>query len=80
MVRYIDNSGATKAVAITPDDDTDIDVTRGLYVGGAGDLVVVLGDDDTPMTFTAIAAGVIHPLRVKRVMEASTANGILGVY
>jgi len=80
MVRYIDNGGATKAVAIIPDDDTDIEVTRGLYVGGAGDLVIMLADDEEAVTFTGVAAGVLYPLRVKRVMEASTATDLVGVY
>lgn len=71
---------ATEAFEITEDDDAVISPpTRGIYLGGAGNLVVVLAGDSAPVTFTALAAGVIHPLQVIKVMEASTATAIVGV-
>jgi len=69
------------AFAITPDDDVDlIYVTRGIYVGVSGDLKVDTKSGDT-VTFVGLAAGMIHPIRVKRVYENGTdATSIVGVY
>lgn len=71
-----------QAVAITPDNSTDLaTTTRGLYVGAAGDVAVILADDSAAVTFTALAAGIVHPLAVKRVKATgTTATGIVGVY
>jgi hypothetical protein len=70
----------TRAVAITPSDSADIAVTRGVYVGGSGTLKVDMADGTT-VTFTALAAGVIHPIQVKRVYSTGTAaTNILGIY
>lgn len=69
------------AFAITPDNDNDLDhVTRGIYVGVSGDLKVDLNSGDTAV-FKDIAAGIIHPLRVKKVYATGTdATDIVGVY
>ena len=69
------------AFAITPDDDVDlIYITRGIYVGVSGDLKVDVKSGDT-VTFVGLAAGMIHPIRVKRVYENGTdATSIVGVY
>lgn len=74
--------GGQDAFVITPDDEEDLPyVTRGIYVGVAGDLAVTLVGDSAPVTFANLAAGVIHPLRVKQVHETGTdAENIVGVY
>ena len=46
-------------------------LTRGLYVGGTGDVVAVAEDDST-VTFTAVPAGAILPIRCKRVNSTNT--------
>jgi hypothetical protein len=76
------NGPGRAAVAITPNNSTDLAVeTRGLYVGAAGDVAVILADDSAAVTFTALAAGIVHPLAVKRVkVTGTTATGIVGVY
>lgn len=63
----------TNAVAVAvPSDTTDLpNVTRGIYVGGAGNLAVITEGGQT-ITLTAIAVGVIHRLRVTRVMATNT--------
>jgi hypothetical protein len=70
------------AEAISPDDDNELAfITRGLYVGTSGDVAVVLAAATDPVTFGALAAGVVHPLRVRKVLETGTsASGIVGVY
>ncbi|MGA9772357.1 MAG: hypothetical protein WBV94_25210 [Blastocatellia bacterium] len=75
------NSPANHAFAITPADSADIaQVTRGLYVGGAGNVKVDMAGGET-VTFTGLAVGVVHALRVKRVYQTgTTATSILGLY
>lgn len=71
---------AQAASAITPNNTSDIRVTRGLYVGVAGDVKVDMADSST-VTFTGLASGMVHPLAVKRVYATgTTATGIIGVY
>jgi hypothetical protein len=72
---------AANAAAITPSNTVDLTtVTRGIYVGVSGDLKVDLVSGDT-VTFVGLAAGMVHPLRVKRVYATGTsATSIVGVY
>lgn len=70
---------ANNAVLVTPDDDNDLGfASRALYVGGAGNLDVVMLGGDT-VTFTGVPAGVILPIRVSRVLETTTATAILSL-
>lgn len=70
-----------RATAITPSDSADLtNPTRGLYVGASGDVSVILVGDSAAVTFTGLAAGIVHPLRVKRVRSTgTTATDIVGV-
>jgi hypothetical protein len=77
-------AGIRRAVAVTPSDSTDLaGVTRGLYVGASGNVVVLFSDDkdaDT-VTLTGLAAGVWHPMQVRRVLSTNTtATGIVAGY
>lgn len=69
------------AFSITASDSDDLSqVTRGIYVGTSGNLAVIMADD-TEVTFNSLSAGIVHPLRVKRVKSTSTtASNILGIY
>lgn len=71
----------TNGAAVTPDDSNDLAyVTRGIYVGTAGNLKVTLLNGDA-ITFTSLAAGIIHPIRAKRIWTTgTTAANILGLY
>lgn len=74
-------SPADNATAVTPSDSTDLAYTsRALYVGGAGNIVVTMaGGGD--VTFTAVPAGSILPVRVTRVKSTSTtATSIINLY
>lgn len=77
---------AYKAVAITPTDTaaTVIAPTRGLYVGGGGDVTVVMAEaatSGTTTTFSSVAAGTILPLQVVRVaVTGTTATLMLAMY
>lgn len=74
-------SPAGRAFVITPDDATDLPVSlRGIYLGGAGDLRVILVGDTAPVTFGQMAAGGVHGLRIRRVLATgTTATGLVGV-
>jgi hypothetical protein len=65
---------ATRAQAVTPSDTVDLtNVSRALYVGGAGAVTVILADFATTVAFAAVPAGSILPVRVSRVKATGTA-------
>ena len=73
---------ADHAFAITPTDGVDLSfVTRGLYVGTAGNVAVILKGDSSAVTFVGVPAGSVIPLRVSRVNSTNTtASDIVGLY
>lgn len=75
-------SPAKSAFAITPVDGADLAVsTRAIYVGGSGDIVVILEGDATTVTFKSVVAGTVLPIRVKQLHAAlTTATDIIGLY
>lgn len=68
------------AVAVTPDDATDLTrEARGLLVGTAGDIKVDVQDGQT-VTLKNVPVGVL-PLRVKRVYSTgTTASNITAMF
>ena len=72
---------AGQGVAVTPNDSTDLAVTsRGIYVGGAGNLAVILDNDTSAVTFIGVLAGSLLPIRARRVMATiTTATSIVAV-
>jgi hypothetical protein len=68
------------AFAITPNDGVDLAIpTRAIYIGGAGN-IRVMTEEGHDVVFTAIAVGIVHPLRVTRVFATNTtATLILGL-
>ncbi len=69
---------AREYLSITASDTGNI-LFRGLYVGASGD-VKINDEAGTTITFTALAAGVIHPIGGTRVYATgTTATGIVGV-
>jgi len=63
---------AGNAEAVTPSDATDLTyVSRGLYVGGAGNVAVVMVSG-AAVTFTNILAGTILPIRLSRIKSTGT--------
>lgn len=72
---------AVKVAAVTASDSTDLTGVRGLHIGGAGDVAVrMIGDPSTTVTIASVAAGTILPIRVTRVMAATTATDITAFY
>ena len=65
---------ANIAEAVTPSDSAGDNwdrPTNGIYVGGAGDVVVVF-QGGTSITFTGVAAGTILPVSAVRIASTST--------
>lgn len=73
---------AGSATAVTPHDSNDLAaVTRGLYVGGAGTVRVMLERDSVSVDFVGVLAGSVLPLRVGRVLNTgTTASSIVALY
>ena len=72
---------AAYAETVTPSDASDLSyVTRGLWVGGAGNVkVLMLGGD--AVTLVGVQAGTLLPIRVSRVYSTdTTATSMVGLY
>ena len=72
---------ADNAVAITPDDANDLaTMSRGIYIGGAGNLAVVMKGGQA-VTFQNLAAGAVLSVRVARIKSTgTTATNLLNLY
>lgn len=76
-------SPVVDAFEITPSANDLPFVTRGIYVGGTGDLEVMMKsyeDANTVVTFKSVPAGTLLPIRVKKVLTNTTANNIVGMF
>lgn len=73
-------SPAFKAAAVTPHDTNAIETTRSLYVGGTGNLNVVMDGDTAATLFVGAPVG-YHPLQVIQVLSTgTTATSIVALY
>jgi hypothetical protein len=74
-------ASATHAASVTPSDTVDLtDVTRWVFVGGAGDLNVIMADGTTVL-LAGVNAGALLPIRASRVKAGSTsATGIIALW
>lgn len=67
------DASISSALAITMGSDQVLSrITRGIYIGGAGNLEVIFAGDVTPVTLTGLATGVWHPMQVQTIVNAST--------
>ncbi len=66
--------------AITASNTVDLtNGTRGIYVGGSGDIAVV-SMDDTVTTFVGVVVGTVLPIVCKRVnLTNTTATNLVGM-
>lgn len=80
LVRQFDRAApADRAEEVTPSDSAPLSrPCRALYVGGAGDLVVVTAGGDT-VTFADVPAGTVLPVRVVKVLAATTATAVVAI-
>lgn len=72
---------AQDAEAVTPHATNELTaVTRALYVGVSGDIVVHMKGQNSSVTFTAVPVGVL-PIRVDRVIAiGTTATNIVALW
>jgi hypothetical protein len=72
---------ARGGAAVVPTDGLDLaQVTRAVYVGGAGNLTVRMADG-AALTFTAVPVGSLLPIRVDQVQATgTTATNILALW
>lgn len=79
-------SPAASGFAITPNDSTDLPyVTRAIYVGGAGNLVVDMinpnDDGTTTVTLVGVVAGSMYPISATRIRSTNTTcTNLVGFY
>lgn len=70
-----------KGFAITPHDSTDFEIqTQAVFVGGAGNAVVVW-EDGTTSTLNGLLAGTVYRLKLRRINSTNTtATNLVGLY
>lgn len=70
------DAGIKSAAAVDPSggDVVLTRVTRGVYIGGSGNLAVVFCDDadNAPQTLTGLATGVWHPIQARVIKQTNT--------
>lgn len=73
---------AGNAQAVTPHDTNPLGiVSRGIYVGGGGNLQVVMALNSATVNFASVAGGSLLPIRVTRVQSSgTTATAIVAVW
>ena len=68
-------------VAVTTSDTTLIAPTKGLFIGGAGNLTVDFADGTENVLLTAVVVGEIYPISVIRVkLTGTTATAVVALY
>ena len=80
MANPTDVGSADRDFAITPSDTTTFSPTPdGIFVGGAGTVIVRLARSSADTTYNAVA-GSILPIKPIQVKFASTATGLIGLF
>jgi hypothetical protein len=74
---YVSDPGKF-AVAVVPSDATVLDPTRALWIGGTGNLSVVMAGDGATVVFSNVPVG-IFPIQVTKVLAATTATSIVAM-
>jgi len=67
------------AKAVAPSDSTIFEITRGLFIGTTGDILVTMADGHDA-AFLNLPSGSLLPIQVSKVKAASTATNILALY
>lgn len=71
---YADNTApAVSALTVTPSDSTlfTLGATRGIYVGGTGDVSALMADGTTGV-FKSVPAGTLLPICAQRINTTNT--------
>lgn len=71
----LDNSGpASQAFAVTPGTSPLAHVTRGVWVGTSGNLVVTMEGGGNDVTFPNVQDGTLLPIRVTHILASGASN------
>jgi hypothetical protein len=76
----IANLPPRRGASVTPSDTADlVVVTKAIYVGGAGDVTVILADDNEggQVTFKAVPVATTLNVQARRVMATGTTATLL---
>lgn len=64
---------AENAETVSKSDTVDlVNISRGIWCGGAGNLAVIMAGNAATITFVGVPAGTLVPVRVTRVMSTNT--------
>jgi len=76
------NGPSPHGFSITPNDSTALaSVTRGIYVGGAGDVTLTLAGDSVAVLLKAVPVGTFLPVCASYVKATgTTATQLVGLY
>ncbi len=75
----VQTSPGENAAEVTASDSTTL-YSRGLYVGGSGDVVVTMYGNGAEVTFVGVPSGSVLPIKVSKVMAATTATDIVAIW
>lgn len=70
--KEIHSAQGSEPVSVGGGDQTLPRVSRGIYVGGDGNLVCRLIGDDADVTFTGLTAGTVYPFAVAIIRQTGT--------
>ena len=89
-ITIVDDTGqdnVAQNIIPTPPDNTNVLLTRGacLYIGGTGNVKVLLEGDSVPVTFQGVPTGTFMPILVQKIYgtdsgKGTTATNILAYY
>lgn len=66
-------SPARNAISITPSDTVNLETgTRGIYVGGGGDITAVMEGSANAVLFVDVPGGAVLPIEASRVNATGT--------
>ncbi len=73
---------AHRASAVTPSDATVFaQPTRGVYIGGAGNITADFADGGSSVLLVGLMSGVVYPFQLTRVYATGTsATNIVGLF
>ena len=66
--------------AVTKSDITTYDGARGIYVGTAGDLAVLLAGDSVAVTLVGVPAGTFLPMEATKIMSTGTSASNIVIF
>lgn len=81
--RDLITAAASSAAVIVPSDSADLpNFSRGIYIGGAGNLTVDMVDQPgVSVQFVAVPAGAVLPIQVRKVYATGTsASALVALY